>query len=371
MQKFKLSLKNNQQILALGAESQGNFSYFNNGFVFFSDDFGDLNETSNLQKFRDSLNTFLKDQKIPTLILCDFHPFFSTTKLAQNLAKKYKAKLINVQHHHAHIFSAIGDDIILHPDGKNLKLKKCIGVACDGTGYGLDEKIWGGEFFLISSNNISRIGHLENHTLIGGELAIKEPARMLISLLSKFMPKEEVFLTVKKYYNKNEFELLWNQMQQEFNCIETSSTARILDACSILLGFSGNKPAYKHQPAYSLEKESTKPYSNLRPEIQTLNSKYILQTTPLFKYLISNLTKDKHRLAATAQQYLAEGIFEIIKKNQSNSLPVFFAGGMANNKIISKYLHSNKVHINKKIPRGDAGISLGQIFFFLLTNPRD
>jgi hydrogenase maturation protein HypF len=371
MQKFKFSTKNNQQILALGAESQGNFTYFDNGFIYFSQDFGDLNETENFQEFSKSLSAFLRNQKKPTLILCDFHPLFNTTKLAKNLAKKYKAKLINVQHHHAHIFSAIGDDIILNPECKNFKLKKCIGVACDGTGYGLDEKIWGGEFFLISSNNISRIGHLENHALIGGELAIKEPARMLISLLSKFMSKEEIFLIVKKYYGKNEFELLWNQMKQKFNCIDTSSTARILDACSVLLGFSNNKPTYKHQPAYNLEKKSTKPYSNLKPEIQTLNSKYILQTTPLFKYLINNLTKDKQRLAATTQQYIAEGIFEIIKKNQSNSLPVFFAGGMANNKIISKYLHSKKVYINKKIPRGDAGISLGQIFFFLLTNPRD
>jgi hydrogenase maturation factor HypF (carbamoyltransferase family) len=245
--------------------------------------------------------------------------------------------------------------------------------------------------------------------MIGGEMAIKEPARLLISILvkipnSKFQipnkpqksilksQKDFVFSYVKKYYSENEFEVLWNQLEQKFNCLETSSTARILDAVSVLLGFSKNERLSKHGPIELLEKNSTIPYklkpklenyklkitnskqitnSNLPAGGQESNDMLILNTTYLFEYLIKNINKDKKRLGATAQKYIADGLLAIIQHTKYNIQDTFFAGGMANNKIISSILESKGTHTNKKIPRGDAGISFGQIIFQLLTNPRD
>jgi hydrogenase maturation protein HypF len=276
------------------------------------------------------------------------------------------------------------------------------GVALDGTGYGTDGKIWGGEIFKIqyfpkaqpSENRrlnlrkIQRIGHLENQILLGGELAIQEPARMLISILDKFptsnfqFPINSQFINsknkqkfiysfVEKYYSRNEFELLYNQLQQNFNCVETSSTGRVLDAVSILLGFCINERKHKHEPIELLEKNSSKPYANLKPVI--LNN--LLMTTPLFEYLVKNLNKDKKRLAATAQLYIAEGLDEIIKIQAKNYPPqIFLAGGIANNKIISEYFESKNIYPVKLsrsefigVPRGDAGLSFGQIIYYLLN----
>lgn len=376
MQKFELPIKNKLVILALGAESAGNFSVYENGVLYFSQDFGDLLIDTNLNKYKSQLSQFLRKNKIkPNIILSDLHPNFHTTVLAQELAKKYKAEHIPVQHHLAHIFSAIGDEIIHDPKTYNLEPKTYLGIACDGTGYGFDEKIWGGEVFKLKVESrklkVERIAHLENQILLGGEMAIKEPARILISILSKFLPKEKVFDQVKKYYSKNEFEALWNQLQQNFNCLETSSAARILDAVSILLGFSKNERLSKHGPVTLLEENSTKPY-NLKPVVKfdEQEKMWILKTTPLFEYLIKNLHKDKSRLAATAQKYIADGLVEIIKnlKPETHNLePFYFAGGMANNKIISSILKSKGVYMNKKIPRGDAGISVGQIFYYLFV----
>ena len=180
--------------------------------------------------------------------------------------------------------------------------------------------------------------------------------------------KNFIYGFVKKYYTKNQFELLYNQLRQNFNCVETSSAGRILDAVSILLGFSGNERNYKHEPIDLLEKNSVKPYLNIKTKIKILNTKYLLLTTPLFEYLIKNFNKDKKRLAATAQLYIAEGLYEIIKKLQTKNRKlktVYFGGGLANNKIISNYLKSKGVVLNKKIPRGDAGISFGQIIYYL------
>ena len=357
MKTFSLTTESKKTILALGAESAGNFSVFYNNKINFSEDFGDLLDDKSYSIFQKAVLEFLKNNKLtPNVILTDLHPEYRTTLWGEKLAKKFKAKKIQVQHHVAHIFSSINNDA---PDD-------FIGVALDGTGYGLDEKIWGGEVFLIESrkSKVERIGHLENQIMIGGDLSIREPARMLISILSKFLNKDEVHSYTKKFYNNNQFELLFNQLEQKFNCQETSSAGRVLDAVSVLLEFSENERKFKHAPIDSLEKNSTTPFTDLKPIIKN----NILLTTPLFEYLVKNLKKDKKRLAATAQLYIAQGMHEIVKNIKTIK---YTSGGISNNKIISSHLESKGLIANKKIPRGDAGLSFGQISYYLLTNSRD
>ena len=426
MQTFHFPIKNSQTILALGAESAGNFSVFHKNKIYFSEDFGDLLDENNFSKFKKAVLTFMKKDKVnPDIILTDLHPLMKTTLWGAELAKKYKTQHIQVQHHHAHIFSAIGER--LTQDTRYKIQDTNYAIALDGTGYGEDEKIWGGEVFELKTTNYKlqtiRIGHLDNQVMIGGDLAIREPARMLIAILAKdtrykipacrslssgqarqdtnksqsrvlgtkfTSQKDFVYSFVKKYYTKNEFEVLYNQLQQNFICIETSSTGRILDAMSLLLGFCDNQRKYKHEPIDLLEKNSTKPYTNLRPRLieikpdisslknskleidskfEIQNSKFILDTNYLFNYVINYLhTKDKKRLAATAQRYIAEGLFEIIQNSlvigQQSS--IFASGGVANNKIIADYFTAKNIYLNKNVPRGDAGLSFGQISYYLL-----
>ena len=464
MKTFEIQDGEQKKILALGAESDGNFSYYDGKDIYFSESFGDLLNEKNLIKFKAAVSDFVQKNGKPEVVISDLHPLFHTTVWAKELAEEFGAEFIQVQHHLAHIFSGVGDSLIqqCHPERLPVKdesrdplnlvdqiqlrdssacystesaclparqvgmTKRFIGIACDGIGYGFDGRIWGGEVFLIQNSKfkiqnempdvqIKRIGKLENQTLIGGELAIREPARMLISILGKFLNKEEVFQFVKKYYDKNQFELLWNQWKEGFNCLETSSTGRILDAVSVLLGFSENERPYKHAPIDLLEKNSREAY-NIEPVIKeadkrssknvtlacpepdiqekgnkkdsgqarmtSANKLFELQTTELFKYLVQNLDKDKKRLAATAQMYLAKGLWEMVSCHSEldseskketrvwNDTPVFFAGGVANNKIISDFLVEKSVIVSQEIPRGDAGISFGQLIYYL-ANSRD
>ena len=308
--------KSKKTILALGAESAGNFSIFHNGCISHSEDFGDLLKDESFLKFKYSLDKFLKKEKLrPNIILTDLHPSYRTTALGQELSKKYKARHIQVQHHIAHIFSQLQDTRHEIQDTKKsqttkLKHQNLFGVALDGTGYGLDGKIWGGEILKITnyklqitnkiptSNDkiseprmqIERIGHLENQVMIGGELAIKEPARMLIAILAKIpnskfqipnkfqianskSQKDFVYGFIRKHYSRNEFELLYNQLDQNFNCVETSSAGRILDAVSVLLGFAKNERKSKHEATFLLEKNSTEPYSDIKPKIEIVPPK--------------------------------------------------------------------------------------------------
>ena len=379
----------NAPVLALGAESAGNFSVFNKGRIHLSDDFGDLLDEANFKKFKTAVSRYLKEKNIrPKSVLTDMHPLYKTTAWGAELAKKFGAEHVQVQHHLAHIFSTMGESIthldIGCPSGLGHWMSKwnrpavVFGIACDGTGYGFDGKIWGGEVFQVKSEklkvkSVERIGHLENQIMIGGDLAIREPARMLISILAKFLDKEGVYKFVKRYYTRNQFELLYSQMKQGFNCQETSSTGRVLDAVSVLLGFSGNERKYKHAPIALLEKNSGKPYAGPKPEITRTEKggenpgiEYCLLTTPLFEYLVKNLNKDKRRLAAAAQLYPARGLHEIVRSAADGKNPaVFFSGGMANNKIMADYFASEGAFMNEKIPRGDAGLSFGQIICHL------
>ena len=406
MQTFDFPSKIKSVILALGAESAGNFSIFYDGKIHFSENFGDLSDENNFKNFKKNILNFLKKENLrPQVIISDLHPLLKNTLWADKLSRKYKAKHIQVQHHHAHIFTSIGDKII---DDCTYQIPNTIyGIAMDGTGYGLDEKIWGGECFAISNfqfsifnqfknlndkslkqkSSIVHIGGLENQKMPGGELAVKEPARILIAIISKFLRKEEVYKLTKRYYTPNEFNLIYSQIKENFHCQETSSTGRILDAASLLLGFAKNERKIKHQATILLEKNSTKPYLNIKPVIlknsekiislenyklkidskfKIKNSKFVLQTTPLFEYLIKNINRDKNRLAATAQRYISQGLLEIVKLNASEDNPsVFISGGISKNKTISNYLASQGVYLNKKISPGDEGLSFGQIIYYL------
>lgn len=372
MKTYKINITTPHTILSLGPESAGNFSVYVNGTVYSSEDYGDLLDDARFAQFQKAVLDFLTKEKIrPDVILTDLHPLYKTTAWGEELARKFKAIHKHIQHHYAHIFSAIGEEYIHNQKPPS----HFYGITLDGTGYGTDERIWGGEIFEITKNTakkytIKRIGQLENQTMIGGDLTIREPARMLISLLAKVKSdKNFVYSYVKKYYDQNHFELLWNQLQQNFNCQETSSTGRILDATSVLLGFAQNKRGYKHEPTILLEQNTDLPYKNLRPYItQSDGGSFLLSTTALFDYLTKNIHKDKKRLSATAQLYIAHGLHEIIKKHDV-SKHVYLSGGISTNKIISNYFAFTKMLQNEKstVARGDSGLSFGQIMYHLLT----
>ncbi|MFH1792389.1 MAG: hypothetical protein ABH819_01945, partial [Patescibacteria group bacterium] len=289
--------------------------------------------------------------------------------------------------------------------------KNIIGIACDGTGYGWDGKIWGGEVFSIYNPSLehpalwaNRLGHLEEQTLIGGDLSIAEPARMLISLLSKIYPKNDIFEFVKHYYSKKNFEVIYSQLSQNFNCQPTTSTGRVLDAISILLGFCENERKYKHYAAKAMEENSAPTRKLLAPKIQNTNSGIkILKTTNLLKYIASQLhchsefisgshvdlslrggycrrgnleilkqvqNDTKHQeLAALAQTYIINGLYQIAKKSHKpkTNLPIFLSGGFANNKIFQKFAAKNNIYIPQQLSPGDDNIAAGQIFWYLIS----
>ncbi len=336
----------NKQILALGAEMMNTFCCYGNGNAILSGHIGNTRNMNSFEYSKRMINKFLKFTKIkPEILVSDLHPEYNTSRYARELSKKLNIPLIKVQHHIAHIYSVAVEN----------NLDDFTGIACDGLGFGSDGKIWGGEVF----HNDNRVGSLEEQTMMGGDSAVKNPAKMLIGILNKFLNEQEIEKIMLKYYSKNEIKLLQNQYKEKFNCIKTTSAGRILDAAAALLGIC-EKRTYDGEPAMMLESGSGEPY-DLKPVIEE-KSRWILKTTPVFEFLIENFDKDKGILAATVQEYIAKGLFEIAGKYNK---PIVFSGGCAYNKIMTEYLVKRGVYVNEKVPAGDGGISFGQVGYVL------
>ncbi|OQX21082.1 MAG: carbamoyltransferase HypF [Candidatus Altiarchaeales archaeon A3] len=346
--------KFNAEMLAAGAEMMNTFCLYKNRFAILSGYIGDTKNYEIYEYFKKNLEKFLNFTSIrPEILICDLHPSYNTSKYTEELSKNLNLELIRVQHHLAHVYSVAGEN----------KLENFVGIACDGTGYGSDGKIWGGEIFDCGKED-KRIGSLEELVMIGCDSAVIEPQKMLLGILCKFLSEREINDVMKKFYPTTGINLLYKQYTNKFNCIETTSCGRILDAASALLGFC-NKRTYDGEPAMKLEANSCNEGYELKPKIE-YNSKeqrYILKTTPVFEFLLENIGKDKGKLAYTVQKYIAEGLFEIAKKFKTDNKEIVFSGGCAYNRIMTSFLTKNGVLVNQKVPAGDGGISFGQIYY--------
>jgi hydrogenase maturation protein HypF len=332
-------------ILSVGSGMNNTICLTGENNYFISEHIGNTQALGTLENHKKIIEEYIKFTKIqPEIITCDLHPEYNVLENAKELAKEYKTKLVQVQHHKSHVASVAAEH----------GLKDYVGIAMDGTGHGTDETIWGGEVFSVTDDtNFERIGHLELHPMIGGDSSVKNPKKMLVGILSKIL--DEMELIDLELFSIEETNLYLKQLDENFNVAFTSSAGRVLDAASALLNICDSRD-YDGRPAMLLESIATEPLE-LEPLIKEEDGKKILMTTPLFKFLLNNLDKDKGRLAATAQTYLAKGMLKIAKEIGNQ---VVFSGGVAYNKMITEYMIKNGVLLNKEVPPGDGGISFGQ-----------
>ncbi len=333
------------QLLALGAEMNNTFCVYKNGRAIPSQFLGNTENPAALERYKETIGKFLRFTKTePQAVIADLHPQYATSLYAIELAEKLRVPVIRVQHHLAHAFSVAAEH----------SLEDFSSIVCDGLGFGADGTLWGGEVF----SGLKRIGHLEPQLQLGGDSAAIFPGKMLFSILCKFLSMKEL----KKFmpgFKEKELWVMAKQLEQKFNSPVTTSCGRVLDAASFMLGFC-EKRTYDGRPAMLLEANSTKPFQ-LKPVFR----KNVLMTTPLFEFLAENYEKDKKRLAATVQEYLARGLYTIAFRVGK---PIVFSGGCAYNTIMTSFMVERNVFVNEKVPSGDGGISFGQIAFHL-ANP--
>jgi len=339
-----------QDTIAVGAELNNVICTVKKNKCYLSQYIGDISKYETYNFLKDTIVKFIHLTRLkPQIIACDLHPSYNSTIFAKELAEKYSAKLIQIQHHQAHLASVAAEH----------NITDYIGIAMDGLGYGTDGVLWGGEIFSVQKENtFTHIGHLEEQPQFGGDSATIYPKKMLFGILSKILTEKE--LLKLKLFNEKESKIYLKILDNNFNLQYTTSTGRVLDAVSALLGLC-DKRTYDGRPAMMLESMATIPL-DFKPVFSQKQGKKILMTTPLFEFLLRN-KGGKGKLAATAQMYIARGLYEIAKTaRKKKDMPIVFSGGVAYNRMISGFMLQHGVLVNKELPAGDGGICYGQAY---------
>ena len=235
-----------EQVLACGPHLKNTFCFTKDNYAFVSQHIGDLENLETLVHFEKTIEIYKHLFRLnPRVVACDMHPEYLSTKYAKDVAEKMGMPLIQVQHHHAHIASCMAENQV---EGE------VIGVSLDGTGYGTDGRIWGGEFLVADYKEFRRVGHLQYLPLPGGAAAIERPYRIALAYLYTLLGEDSLQkeLPPMRATSEKEVELIKKQIEKGLNTPLTSSCGRLFDAVSALLGLV-NRIGYEGQAAVELE----------------------------------------------------------------------------------------------------------------------
>ncbi|MBN2100120.1 MAG: carbamoyltransferase HypF [Dehalococcoidia bacterium] len=236
-----------RRILACGAEEKNTFCLARDRHAFVSQHIGDMENEETLEHFEKTIELYKKLFRIePEVVAYDLHPEYLPTKYALELkAKNSGLRFVPVQHHHAHIASCLIENGVQQP---------VIGVAFDGTGYGGDRTIWGGELLVADLKGFRRVGHLEHVPMPGGTAAIRKPYRMVLGYIHALLGPDFPLhgLPILGPLDPGELVVVARQIERRVNSPLTSSAGRLFDAVSTLAGIRGEID-YEAQAAIELE----------------------------------------------------------------------------------------------------------------------
>lgn len=349
-------------IFAAGAQLKVSFCLAKGQFTYPSEYLGDLQEEDGQKGYEESYEHMREIFNIkPELAVCDMHPGYFTTNFAENL----NIPVIKVQHHHAHIASVMAEH----------NLHKVIGVAFDGTGYGTDGAIWGGEFLVCNGANYERCGHLKYIDILGGDESMKDARKTACCYLIA-TDLEEFIIDERK-------DIILSALKNHINTWHCSSMGRLFDAlCSILSicdynGFEGECAIKLENMAAKAKEMGIQPL-NMRFDIYEEDNKIIVDASSLLKsiihaaYLGDNpaCNVDIYAICLGFHYSVADMVLNVINiiSIRYGIRDVALSGGVFQNSIllerclISLRDNGYKVYINNIVPPNDSGISLGQAY---------
>lgn len=348
-----VSDKTESPILSMGGDLKACFSLTAGNRVYLSQYFGDMEHYGVARSYEQELAAMKQIFHIePKQIVCDLHPGYHTTALANRMAQERQIPLIQVQHHHAHIASVMAE----------YGLTSCIGVTFDGTGYGTDGTVWGGEFFYCKDMEFSRMAHLTPIPICGGDHSAKDASITAMSYCSAYgAPCED-----------SRFSAIRTAIDQNINTIPSSSMGRLFDAVSALLrirtfnSYEGECAIALENAAAAAVKEGKSPLSlafsiKRRGEILQADAGNIIRKLSAREYPAQEGALGFHEAAA---RMICEICIRIREK--TGEYHVALSGGVFSNRLLtgraSALLKEAGFHVfvNQQVPCNDGGISLGQ-----------
>ncbi|HZK87810.1 MAG TPA: carbamoyltransferase HypF [Anaerovoracaceae bacterium] len=333
-------------ILATGGQLKNSFAVSKGPFSYVSQYFGDLDSLENCNIYEDNIESMKTLFRVePCLVACDLHPLYNSTIIGKKYAKKHGIPVLEIQHHHAHIASVMAEH------GIN---DAVIGVSFDGTGYGADGKIWGGEILFCRKERVERLSHLKYVKMVGGDSSMKEGWKSAICYLNqdaKMLEEDEFEIDISEIVNYNaktdgikseNGPIIKAALDYNINTIESSSMGRLFDAVSSMLGICQEND-YEGKCAILLEDAAAR----------------------AMKVPGASLTDD---LALKFHIHVAGTVIEQCEKFRIKTgvNKVALTGGVFQNKILMEeclqLLRASKFEVfyNISVSPNDGGIALGQ-----------
>lgn len=352
-------------VVALGAELKSTVSISKGKQVFISQHIGDLKNDTTFKSHIDCANHMQELLGVkPDTLACDLHPAFRST---QNAIEQSTIRVVQVQHHHAHMASCMAE---------NGLSGKTIGVVFDGTGYGTDGTIWGGEFLLGDFASYERVGHLRPMLLLGGDKAVKEPIRIAISLLVDTFGEHfyEIDVPALRELSAQKREVFYKMAIQKINAPVASSMGRLFDGISALIGIC-TKVEYEAQAAIEMEALLKRDFSMAKPfkyDLQERNGCLEMDYRPLISELvlllnepIANIVELSRRFHSTVVDMIGEVCQHLAERSGIKQI-VLSGGVFCNEFILINALNcletlGLKPYCHQSVPTNDGGISLGQV----------
>ncbi len=365
---IKLSFSFSKPVLACGPELKNTFCLARDDLAIISHHIGDLENLETLRSFEDGISHF---QKIfhtePELIAYDLHPNYLSTRYAVGLASRRPDLVqVGVQHHHAHIVSCLAENGVS---------ERVIGIALDGTGYGPDGAIWGGEVLLADLSSYERVGHFGYVPMPGGERAIREPWRMAVSYLYRAFGGDFIDLDIPfvRRLDRKKLNVLLRMIESGTNCPRTSSCGRLFDGVASLTGLR-DRVNYEGQAAVELENlipdpgfAMHEPYSF---EIDKSDDGFIISSKSIIKQVVQDIERGSEpgiisrKFHDVLVRIFAEVVEELRVRRRINK--VALSGGCFQNVYLLTHLQEMlelkgfTVYTHSRVPPNDGGVSLGQ-----------
>lgn len=348
--------------LGVGPYLKNTFTLARRKEAYISPHIGDLDNLETLRFFNEMIERYKRWFRIePELIVHDLHPDYLSTKIAFELVERsmFNVKRIGVQHHIAHIAACLGE---------NKVFDDAIGIAFDGTGFGFDGKIWGGEFFIGNLDNLRRVAHLEYLPLPGGEVSIKKPYRIAIAYLYKLFGK--TFDLSPFRFSSEEVDIILRMIEENHNLVYTSSMGRFFDCIAVMLGLI-SEITYEAEAAINLENIAAK-------DVKARYQYYIKEGDPIIievKDILGAVMKDIRRgvslstISAKFHNTVAHFSLDVARKLSKiyRVKKVCFSGGVFQNHYLLNLMIDTfqdagfKVYVHHRLPTNDGCISYGQV----------
>jgi len=350
------------EILACGPMLKNTFCLIKNNKAFLSQHIGDLENLETLTYFDETVRHLKNILEIePSVVAVDKHPDYISTRYGEGIKG---VKLIRVQHHYAHIVSCMAE---------NGLDKKVIGIALDGTGYGDDGKIWGGEVLISDLIEYNRVAHIQYMPLPGGDKAVIEPWRVGLAYIYETFSNDlkNMNLPFLKSIDKEKVELVISMIEKKINTPYTSSCGRLFDAISSIIGLR-NFVDYEAQAAIELEniidaKNNDKIIYNYSFSESEPN---VIDIKPLIRDVVYDSLNKVHPkiISLRFHKTIAKIFLDIsIKLRDRYKIDeIVLSGGCFQNifllGLMKKNLEENRfsVYTHSLVPPNDGGVSLGQ-----------